>query len=115
MSIGFAHSGFRQYKYYWGLGFWLENNGTLVVGNETEPIEGWPSYGKDDIVGSGCVLSMLPKEEAEAAVKKAKSRIRFSMSEKSNSSKEEMPRFIMRPFYTLNGQLCSMSFFYNFL
>jgi hypothetical protein len=26
-----------------------------------------------------------------------------------------MPRFIMRPFYTLNGQLCSMSFFYNFL
>jgi hypothetical protein len=87
----------------------------LVVGNETEPIEGWPSYGKDDIVGSGCVLSMLPKEEAEAAVKKAKSRIRFSMSEKSNSSKEEMPRFIMRPFYTLNGQLCSMSFFYNFL
>jgi hypothetical protein len=96
MSVGFASPNFGAHiRYLLGYGFWLENNGEMVSMDRT--IQGWPSYGKDDIVGSGCLLSSSfgPATEEKSS---------------SNNSDEnaQQIQYIMLPFYTLNGQLCGM-------
>jgi hypothetical protein len=96
MSVGFASPLFGTHiRYILGYGFFLENDGEQVsMGCKNQ---GWPSYGKDDIVGSGCLLcsSFGPATEEK------------SSSNNSNENAHQL-QYIMLPFYTLNGQLCCM-------